>query len=42
MRLCVRLCKAAGWGLGDALSLPLDELEDWVEAVKWQVCNEKR
>ena len=34
MRLCVQLCKATGWGLGDALGLPLDELEEWCGAVK--------
>ena len=34
MRLCVQLCKAMGWGLGDALGLPLDELEEWCGAVK--------
>ena len=34
MRLCVQLCKDMGWGLGDALGLPLDELEEWCKACK--------
>ncbi|MCR5220243.1 MAG: hypothetical protein K6E31_04515 [bacterium] len=34
MRLCVRLSMSMGWGRNDILSIPLDELGDWSDALE--------
>ncbi len=39
MRLAAAITEATGWTLGDVLSIALDELEDWMDAVNW---NQKR
>ena len=30
------ICGSAGWSLGDVLGLHLEEVQEWVEAVRWQ------
>ncbi len=34
MRIVITLCKAVGWSRADALSIPLEELNEWIEAAK--------
>ena len=34
MRLCIRLSMITGWGRNDILSIPLDELGEWIDALE--------
>ncbi len=41
MRLCVRLSMITGWGRNDILSIPLDELGDWIDAMERECWRKK-